>query len=136
LGDPGLAAVPTAPRTSAEGVFRADSAVTIQELDPTDDDDVATHRSRARKMLDQIAQQAKQALTDQGIGIDVFFLIPSSGNSVLIFGTPADPADVLWNEVGKIVSAIVRQSVGLAGTRCRAMACATTQDQECCDAAG
>ncbi len=115
--------------------------MTNQELDdPTNDDDVlgesmddaADYRERAAAKIDQIAQQTKQMLAEAGIDIDVFFLIPSSGDSILIFGTPADPDDALWGRVGQIVAPIVRQSVGLAGTRCRPMACATTQ--ECCDA--
>jgi hypothetical protein len=119
-------------------------AMTNQELDdPTNDDDVlgesmddaADYRERAAAKIDQIAQQTKQMLAEAGIDIPVFFLIPSSGDSVLIFGTPANPCDDLWTRVAEIVAPIVRQLVGLAGTRCRAMACATIQDQECCDAA-
>lgn len=96
--------------------------------DLADDGDVTVHRERAKTMLDQIAAEVKQALTDKGIDLSLFFLIPSSGDSVLIFGTSADPSDDLWNRVAEIVAPIVQQSVGLAGTRCKAMACATTDD--------
>jgi hypothetical protein len=37
--------------------------------------------------------------------------------------------------VGKVVAAVVQRLLGLSGTRCRPVACASTQDQECCDAA-
>ncbi len=102
--------------------------------DLADDGDVTVHRERAKTMLDQIAAEVKQTLIEQGIDLSLFFLIPSSGDSVLIFGTPADPSDGEWNRVAEIVAPIVRQSVGMAGTRCRAVACATTQDQESHDA--
>ncbi len=96
--------------------------------DLADDCDVTAHRARAAAKLDQIAQQTQQMLAEAGVAIDVFFLIPSSGDAVLIFGTTADPSDDLWNKVRDIVAPIVRQSVGLRGTRCRAMACAATTD--------
>ena len=89
----------------------------LDDLTPDDltpDDDVAAHRAKAKTELDQIAGQARQALTEQGLGdISLFFLIPNSGDSILAFGTPGDPDDHLWNRVGEIVAAIVRQTVGL-----------------------
>lgn len=81
--------------------------------------DEATYRERAAAKLDQIAQDAKEALAEHDIGISLFFLIPNSGRSILTFGTPADPSDDLWDEVRKLVSAIVEQSIGLERTRCR-----------------
>ncbi len=97
--------------------------------DPTDDSDVvADHRARAADMLSQIAQQARQGLADAGIDLSLFFLIPSSGQSIITFGTITDPDDHLWNRVGEIVSSIVRQTVGLDRTRCRTVTCATTDD--------
>jgi hypothetical protein len=93
--------------------------------DLADDDDVTTHRDRAREILTEIAQQVKQALADQGIDLALFFLVPSSG-PIVIFGCPGDPDDHLWDRAGEIVAAIVRQTVGLDGTRCRAVTCATT----------
>jgi hypothetical protein len=94
--------------------------------DLTDDNDEATYRERAAAMLDQIAQQAKQALSDAGIGIGLFFIVPRSGKAILNFGTPGDPPDDLWDKVRDIVSAIVRRSIGLERLRCRELACATT----------
>ena len=47
----------------------------------TDDADVADRRERARAELDQIAQQAKQALSDAGIDLSLFFLVPNSGST-------------------------------------------------------
>jgi hypothetical protein len=85
--------------------------MTIQELDdPTDDDDVATHRARARNLLPQITQQVKRALDNAGISLDVFVMIPSSGDAIATFGTAADPADEVWSRASKIISSIASAS--------------------------
>jgi hypothetical protein len=102
-----------------------------QEIDDqTDDDDVMAHRERAATKLDQIARDAKDALAENGLEkICLFFLIPNSGRSILVFGTPGDPSDDLWSKVGEIVEAIVARLIGLRGTRRREVRCATTHDQ-------
>jgi hypothetical protein len=76
-------------------------------------DGVPAYRKRAAELLDDIARRTNQSLADAGIEMDVFFMIPSSGHSVLSFGTPADPSDAVWDQVTEIVSLVVRQSVGL-----------------------
>ena len=98
------------------------------ERDDLDDDVVA--RERAKVELVQIVQQAKRALQEGGIDLDLFFLVPNSGSSILAFGTTGDPDDDLWARVGEIVSSIVRQTVGLDRTRCRQVICATTHDHQ------
>jgi hypothetical protein len=114
-----------------------DGAMETQALDypADDDDDVTTHRARAKAEIDQIAQQAKLALADKGI-IDtpLFFLVPNSGNAVLIFGTPGDPPDDQWDRVGEIIAAILGRLIGLRGIRRREVICAATHDQESYDA--
>ena len=72
-----------------------------QELDDLteDGDEVTAYRARARTELDQIARQTKQALAEQGLTSTVFFLVPNSGEAVLLFGTPADPDDLHGNEL-------------------------------------
>ena len=87
----------------------------------------ATYRNQARANLDQIAKDTKQAIADAGIEMDVFFIIPNNGDSLLTFGTPGDPSDDLWDTVSEIVSAVVRQSIGLDHATCRSLLCATTQ---------
>jgi hypothetical protein len=107
------------------------------ELTDTDDvpdeatDDVPAYRERATSRLQDIAQQTKQALADAdaGIDLDIFFTVPSSGHSILTFGTIADPDDATWQAVSAIVSATVRRAIGLDRSRCRSLACATTRDQ-------
>lgn len=106
------------------------AAMGTQEADDQADDDcVADYRARAEAKLDQIAQQAKQALEEHGIDTPVFFTVPRSGDSILTFGTITDPSDDLWEQVREIVSKIVRQMVGLDRVRCREVTCATTADQ-------
>jgi hypothetical protein len=99
---------------------------TRQLGDLADRDAVVIHRARAKEMLNQITQQAKQALVDAGIDMPLFFMIPNSGDSILTFGTLGDPDDGLWSRVGEIVVAIVQQSAGLDRTRCQPVTCATT----------
>lgn len=89
-------------------------------------DDVPAYRKHATELLDEIAHQTRHRLADAGIEMDVFFLIPNSGHSVLTFGTLADPSDAIWDQVGEIVSLVVRQSVGLEHSTCRDLQCATT----------
>jgi hypothetical protein len=94
--------------------------------DLTNDDAVVAYRARAAAEIDQIAQHVRQSLTERGIDMPVFFIIPNSGSSIITFGCPGDPSDAEWARVGAIVSVIVQQSLGLRGTRCRKVQCATT----------
>jgi hypothetical protein len=93
------------------------------------DDGVATRRAKARSLLGEITQRVKQALKEAGIGIEVFLLIPMSGDAVATLGTLADPPPEVWERVEGIVSSIVQQMVGLDRVRCRQVPCATTTDQ-------
>jgi len=96
--------------------------------DLTDDERVAVHRARAATMLTEINRQAKQTLVDAGIDLDLFFLIPNSGEAIITFGTSGDPSDDQWGRVADVVSSVVRQSVGLDRSRCQEVICATTDD--------
>jgi hypothetical protein len=77
-------------------------------------------------MLTEISRQAKEALTDQGIDTPLFFIVPS-GNAVITFGCSCDPSDDEGNRVADIFAPIVSRLIRLAGARCRAVACATTE---------
>jgi hypothetical protein len=104
------------------------AAMDTDEL--ADDDELGSmndepnYRDRAAAHFDQIAHDAKERFAEHGIGISLFFVIPSSGHSIIMFGTQADPPDDLWNEVTEIVSGIVRQLIGLEHTCCRSLLCA------------
>jgi hypothetical protein len=95
-------------------------------------DDEADYRERAATKLDQIAQQVKQALADAAISLDVFLVVPGSGDAIVTFGTVADPDpnDDEWQTVAAIVASVVRRAIGLNRSRCRSLVCATTRDQE------
>jgi hypothetical protein len=97
--------------------------------DPALDDDVTAHRERAKDLLNQIAQQAKAALDEQGLDFSLFFIVPHSGDAIITFGTSGDPSDPEWGRVADVVASVVSQLIGLAGTRCREVTCATTHDQ-------
>jgi hypothetical protein len=90
------------------------------------DERVADHRERAAAKLGQIVQQTKQALIDADIDLGIIFVIPSSGHSIITFGTMSDPPDELWGEVSAVVSSIVQQVLSLDRVRCRAVMCAAT----------
>ena len=78
----------------------------------------------------------KQALADAAISIDVFLMVPGSGDAIVTFGpvTDPDPNDDEWQTVSAIVASVVRRAIGLDRSRCRSLACATTHDQESHDA--
>jgi hypothetical protein len=82
---------------------------------------------RASLTLDQIAQQAKLALSEAGIDIELFFLVSQNSKAILTFGTPTDPSDDMWARVGEIVSCAMRNSLGIERTRCTGLALASTQ---------
>ena len=97
--------------------------------DLTEDGDVLrTYRARARRELDEIARQAKQALAEHKIDLDVFFLVPNSGEAIVTYGTHNNPDDATWERVGDIVSDVLRQVVGMEGTRHASVMCSTTTD--------
>ncbi len=91
-----------------------------------DDGCLTAYRARLRGMLDEIATQAKAALSEGGIDLDLFFLVPNSGDAVLSFGTPADPSDDEWKRAGAIVSSIVQEFTGLERTRLCPVHCTST----------
>ena len=92
------------------------------------DDGVRAYRARARNLLPQITQEVKQALDEASIEMDVFMVIPTTGDAVVTFGTAIDPPDEVWTRVSDIVCSIIRKAVGLDRAKCRELACATTAD--------
>ena len=78
-----------------------------------DDEGVAAGRARARNLQPEITEEVKPALKDAGIEMDVFLMIPMSGDAVATFGTVIDPPDEVWARVGEIVCSVLRKTVGL-----------------------
>jgi hypothetical protein len=87
-------------------------------------DDELTYRERATALLDGFAQQARGALRDAGIGIDLIFVVPPSGDVILTFGTAAELYSEEWKAIRAAVSSLVRRSIGLDPAQCRDVVCA------------
>ena len=102
----------------------------IADLDDLADAELTAElRARAKAELERIAGECKKALAEEAIDTSLFFLIPNTGSSVLIVGTPDHPSAEEWGRISEIVSAITRQLVGVEQTRCRDVVCASTHDQ-------
>src|SRR5262245_24352908 len=76
--------------------------------------------------LDQIAHLAKEALLNAGIDLELFFMVPHSGDAILTFGTISDPDDPLWERVGTAITSVLQEITGLECPRSRPVHCATT----------
>ncbi len=103
-----------------------DSVLELEQTDLPDDDRAAALRQRATDMLGSITARTKDALAERGVAYDLFFLVPNSGDAIMIFGTTVepDPSDAEWKMVGEVVGEIVSETVGMDGTRTREVACA------------
>lgn len=96
----------------------------MDELCSVTDDDETAYRERATALLDEFAQQARSVLRDAGIGIDLIFLVPPSGDVILTFGTAAELYSQEWQALRMTVSSLVRRSVGLEPAKRRDVVCA------------
>ena len=86
-------------------------------------DDELTYRERATALLDEFAQQARGSLRDAGIGIDLIFVVPPSGDVILTFCTAAELSSEEWKAIRATVSSLVRRSIGLDPAQCRDVVC-------------
>jgi hypothetical protein len=89
----------------------------------TDDDETA-YRERATVLLDMFAEQARVILRNAGIGIDLIFVVPRSGDVILTFCTAAESYSDEWKAIRATVSSLVRRSTGLDPAQCRDVVCA------------
>ncbi len=87
-------------------------------------DDETAYRERATALLDQFAQQARGILRNAGIGIDLIFVVPASGDVILTFCTAAELYSEDWKAIRANVSSLVRRSIGLDPPQCRDVVCA------------
>ena len=87
-------------------------------------DDETAYRERATVLLDGFAEQARGVLRDAGIGIDVIFVVPRSGDVILTFCTAAEMYSEDWKAVRATVSSLVRRAIGLDPAQCRDVVCA------------
>ena len=87
-------------------------------------DDELTYRERATALLDEFAQQARRALRDAGIGIDLIFVVPPSGDVILTFGAAAELYNDEWTAIRSTVSSLVLRSIGMEPAQGRDIVCA------------
>ena len=87
-------------------------------------DDELNYRERATVLLDMFAEQARVILRNAGIGIDLIFVVPSSGDVILTFCTAAELYSEEWKAIRTTVSSLVRRSIGLDPAQCRDVVCA------------
>lgn len=100
-----------------------------EDYSMTDNDETA-YRERATILLDAFAEQARRILRDAGIGIDLIFLIPPSGDVILTFGTAAELYNAEWKAIRATISSLVRRSIGLEPAQCRDIICAMSHAGE------
>ena len=89
----------------------------------TGDGDETAYRERATALLDEFAAQARKVLRDAGIGIDLIFVVPPSGDVILTFAIAAELYNKEWEAIRGTVSSLVRRAVGLDPTQCRDVVC-------------
>jgi hypothetical protein len=90
-----------------------------------DDNDEMAYRERATAILDEVAAQARARLHAAGIGLDVYFVVPPSGDVILTLGAAVCSEE--WQNIKGVVSSLVRRSVGLLEpSRCREIVCVRT----------
>ncbi len=58
-----------------------------------DDDDEIAYRERATAILDKIAAQARKSLHAAGVRLNVYFIVPPSGDVILTLGAAICPED-------------------------------------------
>jgi hypothetical protein len=90
-----------------------------------DDDDESDFRERATAILDEVAAQARARLHAAGIRLNVFFVVPRSGDAILTLAAAICPEE--WQNIKGVLSSLVRRSVGLLEpSRCREIVCVGT----------
>jgi hypothetical protein len=93
-------------------------------------DDELTYRERATALLDELAQQARGVLRNAGIGIDVIFVVPPSGDVILTFASAAELYSEEWKAIRATVASLVRRSIGLDPPQCRDVVCAMAHESD------
>jgi hypothetical protein len=109
------------------GMFLAKvTAMDEHDILTNDSDDESAYRERATAILDEIAAIARTALRAAGISLDVFFIVPSSGDAILTLGAAISRDE--WEDIRAVVSSLVRRSIGLEPSRCQEIFCAMTDE--------
>jgi hypothetical protein len=88
------------------------------------DDDETAYREQATALLDEFAEQARGVLRNAGIGIDLIFVVPPSGDVILTFSAAVELYIEEWKVIKATVSSLVRRAIGLEPAQCRDVVCA------------
>ena len=84
--------------------------------------------SRQRELLtaslDNIASAVRTALDNAGLGVEVFFTVPSTGNALLMVATPVNPSDPDWPRANQIICDSVGNTIGMKGLYSQCLPCA------------
>lgn len=91
------------------------------------------YRERATALLDEVAQLGREVLQRAGIHLDIFFIVPASGDAIVTLGAAVNQGE--WQEMKSVVSSIVRRSIGLEPAQCREIICAIAHSGDAGDAA-
>ena len=90
----------------------------------SDDDDETAYRERATAILDEVAALARARLHAAGIRLNVFFVVPRSGDAILTLGVAVGKKE--WQGIKGVVASLVWRSIGLEPARCREIVCVET----------
>jgi hypothetical protein len=91
-----------------------------------DSDAESAYRERATAILDEVAALGRKALKEADIPLDVFFVVPCSGDAILTLGVVISREE--WQDNRAVVSSLVRRAIGLEPSRCREIFCAMTDE--------
>lgn len=79
---------------------------------PAEDDQLETQRAFLRKSLSEITGDVGVAMRDAGLTFPVSIIIPHSGNSFAMIGSPLGPSDVDCQRAIAIICEVVGKRLG------------------------
>jgi hypothetical protein len=69
-------------------------------------------RAKLAELLDKVSADVTEEFQNIGLSMPIFLIVPSTGNALVTFGTPADPSDEDWEAASKIVIRVVATHAG------------------------
>jgi hypothetical protein len=106
--------------------FRPERTMNSKSQHKLTHDKLAGDREIIRNTLNAIATEVATALRKAGLNYPVYFTIPNSGDSVVMFMTPLDPIALEWDQATLIIREILSQKLGGIPLRSRELSCAMT----------
>lgn len=87
-------------------------------------------RALAKSRLPKIIERTKDALAQGGVGVDIFYLLPNSGDSAITYGVIADVSDEEWDTISGIVCEIVKDALALRDVYTRELSAGVVRPSE------